>query len=111
MWQSLKQSWEERTLQLDATISEWSAKYRATGGHLFCKAGCSGCCTLFVQATLTEAFAIAPRLNPEQAQALESYIVRQREALHEVVDLKSALRLHRNTIGPCPFLDPAGRCG
>ena len=111
MWQSLQQAWEASSLQLDAMIAGWGAHYRTSGGHLYCGAGCSGCCTLFVQATLTEAVGIAPLLNPAQVQALEGYVARQHEALHDVVDLKSCLRLHRKTIGPCPFLDPEGRCG
>jgi hypothetical protein len=41
---------------------------------------------------------------------LTGYVERLQEALPELTDLKSYLKRHRQTLGPCPFLDATGSC-
>lgn len=109
-WQPLLAATRQARLQLDAEIAAWCADYTAQGKRLYCRAGCSQCCTLFVQTTLTEAVAIAQSLNESQLQALQRYVERQRQVMAGITELKEALRLHRKEIGPCPFLGENGAC-
>lgn len=111
MTESLLAAVRSEAHALDRTIAAWSAAYTAGGKRLFCGTGCAGCCTLFVQSTLGEALLVAQTLDQTQLRALEAYVLRQRDALAGESDLLAALRLHRKTIGPCPFLDAAGSCG
>ena len=96
---------------LDHEISAWQKSYLAQGGHIHCARGCSNCCSLAVETTLPEAMRIASLLNVEQAGPLQHYIDRLFTAISQITDLKSYLRLHRQKIGPCPFLTEEGACG
>lgn len=96
---------------LDRDIAAWQENYLARGGLIHCARGCANCCNLAVETTLPEAIQIASLLNVEQTENLQSYIDRLLPALSQVTDLKSYLRLHRQKIGPCPFLTEEGACG
>lgn len=109
-WQPLLAAARQARLRLDAEIAAWCADYSAAGKRLYCKSGCSQCCTLFVQTTLTEAIDIAHTLNAGQIHALQRYVDRQRQGMAGITGLKEALRLHRKEIGPCPFLAGSGEC-
>jgi Fe-S-cluster containining protein len=107
---SLKQMVRNVATALDAVIAAWLEEREATGRRIFCAAGCSNCCTLFVQATLVEALIVAAALTAAQVSKLEDYVVHQRASLAGVSDFLTVLRQQRAAIGPCPFLDNAGCC-
>ena len=100
----------KRHEQFDKFTNEWLASYRATGKRIHCRESCSGCCHLAVHATYPETVAVADVLTELQSKKLSDYIVRLKTALTEFHDLKSYLKGHRQTLGPCPFLDAQGSC-
>jgi len=110
MWQSLQAQisagWEE----LDRAIAAWRQDYGAGGGSIHCRAGCGNCCTLFVQTTLAEVLPVAALLADEQKHALVDFVGRQLELTRGVSGVKEILRLHRQRLGPCPFLDASASC-
>jgi hypothetical protein len=65
---------------------------------------------LAVHAAFPEAAAIAGQLYQQQTIQLSAYIGRLKQTLKTVNDLKSYLKSHRQTIGPCPFLDAQNNC-
>ena len=97
--------------RLDHDLSAWQENYLAQGGRIHCARGCANCCNLAVETTLPEAMRIASLLKVGQIEDLQSYIDRLLPALSQITDLKSYLRLHRQKIGPCPFLTEEGACG
>lgn len=109
-WEGLKEEVKNEAIALDGEIAEWLKMRATTGKRIFCAAGCSNCCTLFVQATLIEALLVAAELDATQLYKLQEYVLRQRESLTGVSDLLTILRKQRQEIGPCPFLDSAGSC-
>ena len=94
----------------DLQVREWLAAYRSRGGRIFCRKGCSACCSLAVNCTLSEAQAIARTLSDAQAAAVRGHVARLVAHLTAAPDLKAWLRLHRTAIGRCPFLDADGAC-
>jgi Fe-S-cluster containining protein len=96
--------------QFDRFIDQWLADYRALGKTIYCRAGCAGCCLLAVHATFAEAVAIAGQLSQQQGTQLSAYISRLKQTLASNADLKSYLKSHRESIGPCPFLDQQKNC-
>lgn len=109
-WDNLKEAVKYEATALNGVIAAWLHEREATGKRIFCTAGCSNCCTLFVQSTLVEALIVAEQLDANQAYKLQDYILRQRESLAGVSDFLTILRKQRQEIGPCPFLDNAGCC-
>lgn len=110
MWQQLLNHIREDQAGLDRAIEAWTAGYALLGGRIFCGNGCSGCCTLAVNCTFTEAASIAKGLPPQLVAELDRHVAKLLENIRSAVDLKSYLQLQRNTIGPCPFLDKTGSC-
>lgn len=96
--------------QFDKFASKWLTDYRQSGKPIYCREGCAGCCHLAVHATWPEAAVVAGRLTAQQSMQLTDYVERLQDALPELTDLKSYLKRHRQTLGPCPFLDAAGAC-
>ena len=109
-WLQLKNSVRQQQGRFDQQIQSDLDSYRQRGGRIFCGKGCRNCCTLAVNAGLTEALLVAEALIGPQ-QALEAYILQLRRILPEAADLKSYLRMQRNQLGACPFLDADGTCG
>ena len=96
--------------QFDKFVDQWLNDYRALGKTVYCRAGCAGCCRLAVHAAFPEAAAIAGQLDQRQTLRLAAYIRRLQQVLPTVNDLKSYLKSHRQTIGPCPFVDEEENC-
>lgn len=96
--------------QFENFTNKWHEAFRNSGKKVFCREGCSGCCSLAVHATYPEAAAVAKTLSAKQHKQLELYILRLQKTLPELSDLKSYLKRHRQEIGPCPFLDDLGSC-
>lgn len=86
------------------------ADYRANGKPIYCRQGCSGCCSLAVHAVYLEAVPVAAQLSEQQSIDLFDYIKRLKAALPDLNALQSYLKIHREAIGPCPFLDIRGTC-
>jgi Fe-S-cluster containining protein len=101
---------KEQQDRLERRLDSWTSEYRHAGGHIFCDKGCANCCTLAVHTTFIEARAIAERLDTAQIANVDHYLDRLRSQLSNLTDLKSYLKIHRQVIGPCPFLDPTGAC-
>jgi hypothetical protein len=95
---------------LEMFARSWSLDYRSGGGSVFCGKGCRNCCSLAVHAGFAEALAVARHLDQAQKKAVESYATKLGELVQGVADLKGYLRLHRQEMGFCPFLDDAGAC-
>jgi Fe-S-cluster containining protein len=110
MWRELTD--EVRTLEgsLDAEIAVEAGSYTAAGGRIHCVKGCSGCCTLVVNCSFTEALRVAAALPPEAGPALRGFAERLAEIAEEARDLKGYLGLYRQRMGGCPFLDGEGSC-
>lgn len=96
--------------QLDKFTDKWLEGYLAPGKTIHCRKGCAGCCHLAVHATYPEAVAVAAVLTEPQLKALSDYVERIKIALPKLTDLKSYLKQHRQTLGPCPFLSAQGSC-
>jgi Fe-S-cluster containining protein len=96
---------------LDQLTAGAVASYRARGGEIHCRRGCSGCCTLAVNATWPEAHHLADGLDEGQADRLTAYVDRLVGALPGIRDPKGYLALHRRELGACPFLARDGACG
>jgi len=111
MWQPLIDAVREQQAIFDREITSWADRYRRAGGKLFCDKGCSNCCTLAVNCTFPEALRISANLSEPRAARVREHASRLLTHVREVTDLKSYLRLHRQKIGSCPFLDDAGSCG
>jgi Fe-S-cluster containining protein len=109
-WLRLKNSVRQQQGRFDQQIQSDLNSYRQQGGRIFCGKGCRNCCTLTVNSGLTEALLVAEALIGPQP-ALEAYICQLRRILSEAADLKSYLRMQRNQLGACPFLDADGTCG
>lgn len=96
---------------LEMFARAWSAEYAAGGGNVYCARGCSACCTLMVNCTLTEAQLIAPGLDEEQAGRVRAYALRLAQLAGECgSDLKGFLQRQRREMGACPLLDREGSC-
>ena len=96
--------------QFDRFIDQWLTDYRALDKTIYCQPGCSGCCFLAVHATFPEAAVIAGQLSRKQTTQLSTYISRLKQALSATSNLKSYLKSHRQSVGPCPFLDGWNNC-
>jgi len=97
-------------LQFDSFVDQWLTDYRVLGKTVYCRVGCSVCCLLAVHATFPEAAAIAGQLSQKQTTQLSTYISRLKQALSATSDLKNYLKSHRQSVGPCPFLDGQDNC-
>jgi Fe-S-cluster containining protein len=109
-WEDLRQTSKDEAHNLDRLTTDWLNARASSSKRIFCAAGCSNCCTLFVQATLIEALIVAEQLDTAQTEKLEGYVLRQRDIFAGESDFLAVLRKQRTQIGPCPFLDDAGSC-
>jgi len=113
-----EQAWHELAVELDRQQQFMDmlcrsviADYVSRGGTVYCARGCSGCCSLVVNCTLTEAVAIAAALDEGQSARVDVYVERFKRLLAGAGDLKEYLRLHRRESGGCPLLAEDGACG
>lgn len=111
MWRLLKEETRQKQELFDRQIAAWTVDYRRRGGTIFCGNGCSGCCNLAVNCTFTEALRVAESLDERLAERVRAHAPKLLERMRGVTDLKDFLKIHRNEIGPCPFLNEKGSCG
>jgi hypothetical protein len=111
MWQTLTDEVRERQAALDAEITTEIDRYVTAGGRIYCNKGCSGCCTLTVNCSFTEALRVAAALSPDSLPGLRDFAARLTEITQQARDLKAYLGLYRQRMGGCPFLSDEGTCG
>lgn len=109
-WLELKEDLRRRQQDFDGRIARRLAEYEGRGGRIFCGRGCRACCTLTVDCGFGEALLVVEALSDAQGLVLDGYVARLRELLPTVTDFKSYLRMQRQELGECPFLDREGAC-
>lgn len=87
----------------DQELQTWSAAYLKRGGKIYCGRGCANCCTLTVNASFTEALAVAQAIEEASQPLLEYHVQQLREISRTAGDLKTFLG-ERRRLGGCPFL-------
>ena len=110
-WQTLQGEVRRQYDLFDRKIAECIDGYTCGGGEVHCGKGCRGCCNLAVNCTFTEAMVVASSLTEEQIDRVKAHAVKLLAHMGKVSDLKSYLRMQRQTIGFCPFLSEDGSCG
>jgi len=111
LWEKLTGELAAQQPFMEMLTRSLTSDYRSRGGGIFCARGCSGCCTLVVNCTLTEAVTIAAALDEGQSVLVDAYVARLRELVVGAGDLKAYLRIHRHSSGGCPLLERDGACG
>jgi len=96
--------------QFEKFSQKWRAEHLALNKRIYCRERCAGCCHLAVHATYPETIVVARTLTEPQLNRLSEYVERLKTALPELTSLKSYLKRHLQTLGPCPFLDAQGSC-
>ncbi|SNB45669.1 YkgJ family cysteine cluster protein [Geobacter sp. DSM 9736] len=109
-WESLIEETRQQHSFFDMFTQRWISEYAASGGVTFCRKGCSGCCTLPVYATFTEAVAVALSLTPEVVTRVAEFVDRLSKRLHCIGNMKDLFTMYRREMGTCPFLDTEGSC-
>ena len=110
MWTALIEHAQQKHCFLDQLCTLCSGEFVGKGGTIHCKRGCSGCCSLNVRCTLTEAVALAPHLTDRQIEAIHLHAEKLKQIDRDSSDLKSFLKASRDQVGPCPLLDEHGAC-
>lgn len=110
MWQGLIGEIRREHTIFDHEVREWISGYTRSGGRIFCDKGCRECCNLAVNCTFTEALRIVETLPEARVARVKEHAGLLRRHIHEATDLKGYLRLHRQKIGFCPFLEDNGSC-
>jgi len=111
LWEKLTGELEMQQQFMEMLSRSLTTDYRSRGGDIFCARGCSGCCTLVVNCTLTEAILVAAGLDEGRSARVDAYVARLQRLLDGAGDLKSYLRIHRLSSGGCPLLEEDGSCG
>jgi Fe-S-cluster containining protein len=109
-WQAILAETGRQQRFMDMLCNSAVAAYGACGGEIYCRKGCSCCCTLAVNCTAAEAFLVAAVIAKQQMNALAVYVEKLKERLAGVTGLKEYLHMHRQELDGCPFLT-AGVCG
>ena len=110
-WQQLLADLELSRRQLDRQTQQdcLAAGQKQVG--IYCKKGCSSCCTLTVNCSFSEALAIAKNLPPAYRQTLNEKIPLLQQISRQANDLRHFLRQFRDQLGGCPFLSgDSGSC-
>jgi Fe-S-cluster containining protein len=109
-WHELQQQMSAQHQFLELMIAQNRGEYLAGGGTLYCRSGCSGCCTLHVHCLYTEAMRIATTIDAQQKKQVAVHATALQQLAQDAPDLKNFLRHSRDRLGGCPFLDHQGRC-
>ena len=99
----------QRQEELDEQIDTWRAD-AGKGLRIWCGPGCGNCCTLTVNTTLLEAFAIERTLDAGMRQKVTATCDRIIAHTAASKDTRGFLTGYRKAVGPCPFLDDSGSC-
>lgn len=109
-WRALKAEVREGYRRMDEQTGRWTAGYGQTAGRVYCRRGCSQCCALVVNATLTEALCVADALPEALRSDLPEYASKALTVAASAGDLREWLRGYRHKVGGCPLLAEAGAC-
>lgn len=107
-WEQLLASLSDHRRQLDRQVVQLRAAEHV--GTIYCKEGCGNCCSLAVNCSFPEAVAIAMALDDVQRKQLDTKLPLLRQVSTQAEDLKQFLRLFRQQLGGCPFLDADTAC-
>ncbi len=111
-WQAILQQLAAGQQQLDRQTQEECARVRNNERvGIFCRSGCSNCCSLTVNCSFAEVLPLAGLINSEQRASLDKKIEKLREISQQASDLKDFLRRFREQLGGCPLLTADGSCG
>lgn len=111
LWEKLTGELTMQQKFMEMLTRSLTTDYHSRGGGIFCARGCSGCCNLVVNCTMTEAVTIAAGLDEVQSSRVDAYVERLQGLLAGVGDLKGYLGIHRRSSGGCPLLESDAACG
>lgn len=109
-WQPLSQLAAKQQRFIDLLNQQCCGEQLERGNTIYCRKGCSGCCSLNVHCSFTEILAILPLLSEQIITTVASYAKQLQQLANRTTELKSFLRLSRQQLGQCPFLDENGSC-
>jgi Fe-S-cluster containining protein len=101
-WEPLLNDLNRDRQQLDQQTAGLAA---GDGYQIYCQSGCSNCCSLAVNCAFPEVVALAQTLTAAQRQQLNAKLPLLRQVSRQAPDFKGFLRLFRQQLGGCPFLD------
>jgi hypothetical protein len=110
-WVSLLAMTAGSCSDFDRFLATWQDSYAVAGGTIFCRCGCSGCCSLVVNCTFPEALRAAAKLPVTQHEQLRRHIEQVAPLAQSAKTVPDWLRAHRTQSGGCPFLSTDGVCG
>jgi Fe-S-cluster containining protein len=106
---NIRESVRRLWLDSEATTAAWIKGYTLLGGTVFCADNCCNCCSLAVNCTWPETLCIADVITSDCLQRLKNHVEKLRSILRTATDFKSYLKMHRQEVGSCPFLE-RGSC-
>ena len=110
-WDDLLRDIASAHQRLDGSIPDFLDLAERHRTRIYCEKGCCNCCTLAVNCSFPEALAISRMLSAVQQIALAEKLPVLREISRQAGSLKDFLRLFRERLAGCPFLDHAdGSC-
>ncbi len=109
-WDRLFGQLKDRLADYDQLLGRCVEKDKARGVVIHCRKGCANCCTLAVNCSYVEAAYVAQSLAPGQVVRLEHKVADLLRISSEAQDLKTFLKLYRQQLGSCPFLDAEEAC-
>src|SRR5215208_7679270 len=98
-WHTLQHEVRTQHSILDQLLRECINDYSLAGKRIHCGKGCRECCNLAVNCTYTEAVSVAAILTGEQTEHVKAHAAKLLHQTKEVSDLKSYLKLQRQSIG------------
>ncbi|MBT0666067.1 YkgJ family cysteine cluster protein [Geobacter pelophilus] len=104
MSENIREQVRKSQLDSETTNAAWINGYTLLGGKVFCADNCSNCCSLAVNCTWPETLGISDAITDDSLQRLKDHLKQLRAILAMATDFKSYLKMHRQEVGPCPFL-------
>jgi Fe-S-cluster containining protein len=109
-WENQQHQVQTAQHQFDGQIERCFRQLNEQQCTIHCHAGCANCCTLAVNCSFSEALHITKHLSSKLIKQLNKKILLLQEISRKARDLKDFLRLFRNHLGGCPFLDEKNCC-
>lgn len=106
-WQALIDKMINRHQAFDQQIAAILQRAQQNQLQIYCREGCASCCTLAVNCSFPEAMQIAQQLDAPRRAVLQNKVALLQSVAQEATDFKHFLRLFRQQIKGCPFLDSA----
>jgi Fe-S-cluster containining protein len=109
-WQEILAELAAGRRRLDEQTGAFSAEAARHHSRLYCEKGCYNCCTLTVNCSFAEAWAISRTLTATQRQILAEKQPKLQALSRQAKHLKEFLGLFREQLGGCAFLNHADGC-